>query len=467
MATTARRALQRGFGNDERPVIGKLWERDSTGQNDSMRALGSYEPNNKQVDFRRYYDAQYFKVEIDKIWKRQWLFACRDEDIPQVGDRVPFHVGPLSFFIVRCGEDEFKAFFNSCLHRGTALCVKPDSGASIRCPYHGWEWTIDGKLKRIPSHWDFAEVKPSNGSLREVKLGRWGGFIFINADPNSPPLEEALGVIPEHFKDFGLEKRYTKARYRKLVAANWKVCQEAFQESYHLYATHPEGVPFNGDSQSQYDVWLTERGAIGRESVPSAVPSMHAAPDATPLQAAHVFAQVLKAWHYPQTELPNIDPTKDVRGQIGEWHRQVYQQTYGREHRGTDAYMIDSVLYFMFPQFCVWLSEAIPFSYQFTPHETDPEKCYFETRLLMPYAEGQPRPPSAPVDIANIDERIVDKSPGFSFLASIFDQDMGNMPLVQKGVRAADPAHHHTMLGSYQESIMQTWHELFDRFMAE
>jgi len=465
MATT-NREMQRGYGNAERPVIGELWKRDSMGQSTAMQARGDYEPHNKQVDYKRYYDQDYFKRELERVWQKQWLYACREEDIPQVGDRVPFEVGPLSYFIVRSGEDEFKAFYNSCLHRGTILCSKRESSDTIRCPYHGWEWNVDGRLKRIPSHWDFAELTRVNGSLPEVKLGRWGGFIFINADPNAPPLEEALGVMPEHFKDLAPEKRYTKARFRKLIAANWKAAQEAFQESYHLYATHPEGVPFNGDSQSQYDIFTTPHGAIGREAVPSAVPSMHADSTATPAAAALAFAEVAKAWHYPDATLPDIDPQGDVRAQTAAWVRAAYQQAYGRENKLPDSMLLDSTLYFMYPHFCLWLTEAVPFVYQFTPHATDPNLCYFEVRLLMPYAEGQERPPSSPPIEIGLNESIYEKAPAFSFLGMIFDQDMSNLPLVQRGLKAADPAKPYSRLGTYQEGLIQHWHELFDEQMA-
>jgi phenylpropionate dioxygenase-like ring-hydroxylating dioxygenase large terminal subunit len=464
MART-KKDMQRGFGSEERPVIGTLWERDSIGHNDSTRARGDYEPDNRIVDFKRYYDEDYFRREIEVLWKKQWLYACREEDIPAVGDRVPFDVGPMSFFIVRSKADEFKAFYNSCIHRGTMLCAKRESHAVIRCPYHGWEWNNDGSLKFIPSHWDFKDITRSNGALREVKLGRWGGFIFINADPGAPPLEEALSVMPQHFKQYAPEKRYTAARYRKHIRANWKVVQEAFMESYHLYATHPEGVPFNGDSQSQYDIFTTARGAVGREAVPSAVPSMHAGPEATTLSAAAVFAQVQKQWHYPEAELPQLDPGKDLRAQLGEWHRKVYEQTYGRRYDAPDSTMLDSNLYFLFPQFCVWLSEAVPFAYQFTPHPTDPQQSFFEVRLLKPWKEGTPQPPSVPAVEVGPDESIFKLVPGFSFLGMIFDQDMSNLPLVQRGLRAADPARAYAHLGVFQESLIQHWHELFDRFM--
>lgn len=459
--------FQRGYGSVDRPLMGVLWERDSTGPDTAMKAKGNYEPDNRQVDFRRYYDSEYFKREIEKIWKKQWLFACREEEIPEVGDRMPFDVGPLSFIIAHSKSGEFKAFYNSCLHRGTQLCTKAESAATIRCPFHGWEWNIDGRLKRIPDHWDFTEITPKNGALREVKLGRWGGFIFINADPECAPLEESLSIIPEHFKDFSAEDRYTAARFRKLVPANWKIVQEAFMESYHLSTTHPQAIPFSGDSQTQYDIWTTPHGAIGRNAVPSALPSMQAPPDASLDFAAAMSAEALRQWHYPEIEPAAAwTPGQDPRAQFGAWHRKVFEQTYGREQTGSDSFMMDAVLYFMFPHFCPWRSEGIPIVYRFLPHETDPCKSYFEVRLLRPLTKGQPRPPAAPLVTVGIDESIEEKAPGFGFLAPIFDQDMSNMPLIQRGIQAADPTRTHTQLGAYQESLIQHWHELMDRFMA-
>jgi phenylpropionate dioxygenase-like ring-hydroxylating dioxygenase large terminal subunit len=464
--TVGRREIQRGFGSAERPVVKDLWAHDSRPPNAAMRDAGNVEPLNESVDFSRYYDPGYFKLELDKLWSKTWLFACREEDIPNVNDRIPIEVGPLSFFVVHGKNHEFKAFYNSCPHRGTKLCSKADSPATIRCPYHGWEWNVDGSLKFIPSHWDFPAVNRTNGSLREVALGRWGGFIFINADPNPSSLEEALGVVPEHFRGYNIENRYTAARYRKLVPANWKIAQEAFMESYHVFATHPAAVPYNGDSQSQYDIWQTEFGHIGRQVTPSAVPSMHAPSDASPFEAAIVYASIMKSWHYPDAEMPTLDPGRNLRVQIADWHRAVQSRVYGRKIEQNDAVMLDSLLYFMFPHCTFWLSESLPFTYQFTPHRTDPEKSYFDVRMLKPYPEGTPRPPSAPAIEVGIDETIEQMAPAFGFLAQVFDQDMANMPLIQAGARAADPANHRSHLSTYQEMIIRHWHAQLDRYLA-
>src|ERR1700743_1620978 len=106
---TKTRDVQRGYGNTERPVLAELWKRGCAGASDAMKARGDYEPNNTRIDYKRYYDPDYFKLELERIWKKQWLYAAREEDIPAVGDRVPFDVGPLSYIIVRSGPDEFKA----------------------------------------------------------------------------------------------------------------------------------------------------------------------------------------------------------------------------------------------------------------------------------------------------------------------------------------------------------------------
>jgi phenylpropionate dioxygenase-like ring-hydroxylating dioxygenase large terminal subunit len=459
--------IQRGYGNEDRPLTKVLWERDSRGQNAAMASAGNHDPARLHADFKRYYDPGFAELELQKVLLKSWLFACREEDIPNVGDRTPFKIGRIGFFVVRIAENEFKAFYNSCLHRGTELCSKTGAAETIRCPYHAWEWKLDGSLKRIPSHWDFQSLNLKTGALREVKLERWGGFIYINADPGSASLLEALGPVPEHFAGYKIEDRYTAAHFRKHVAANWKIAQEAFMESYHVVATHPEAVPYNGDSQTQYDIWAGPHGHVGRQITPSAIPSMHAPADASPLAAAQAYAMIMKSWHYPEAELPALDPAQNLRAQIGDWHRQVQEQVYDKNNDTTpDAIMIDSLLYFIFPQSTLWLSESLPFTYQFSPHPTDPEKSFFNVRMLLPVAAGQPRPPSAPVIDVLEHETIAEKAPAFGFLAIVFDQDMANMPIVQAGMKSADPARHHSLLGTYQEMIIQHWTDVMDEMIA-
>lgn len=468
MAEADPQKFLKGYGSDERPLAQVLWAREKFDPDHPvLKDASDFEPEKRKVDYSIYYDPDFAAAEQQAIWRKSWLYACREEDLPNIGDRTPYQVGKDSYFIVRTGEDEFKAFFNSCLHRGTMLCAKQEAGDTIRCPYHGWEWNIDGRLKRIPSHWDFADLNRNNASLPEVKLDRWGGFIFINADPDCAPLDEALSVLKSHFEKFEFKRRYTAGRFRKQVKANWKVTQEAFQEAYHLYATHPEAVPFTGDAQAQYDVWPGENGHVGRNVTPSAQPSMHAPADASAVEAAQMFAQAMVDWHYPGHEYPEFDPDKDLRLQAAEWHRKTIKEFYGRDSKIPDAAMLDSFLYFMFPHAAFWMTEAVPMTYQFTPHPTDPEQAFFEVRLMLPCPEGRETPPPAELVELGPDDSVFENVPPFGFLGFIFDQDMSNMPLIQKGAHAANPEESFTRLGRYQEQLIQHWNNLIVDRVAE
>src|SRR4051794_12638726 len=110
--STARRDIQRGYGTEERPLTRDLWARDSRAPIRAMREDGNYDPDYANVDYSRYYDPAFAQREMEHLWLKSWLFACREEDLPEVGDRVPLHIGSRSFMIIRSGADEFKAFFN-------------------------------------------------------------------------------------------------------------------------------------------------------------------------------------------------------------------------------------------------------------------------------------------------------------------------------------------------------------------
>ena len=106
-----------------------------------------------------------------------------------------------------------------------------------------------------PCDWDFPHTKDKDFSLPEVKLGRWGGFVFINMDDDCEPLEDYLGVLPAQFESWPLEDRFMSANVRRYLPCNWKVAQEAFIESYHVVETHSQATPMTGDANTQYDVW--------------------------------------------------------------------------------------------------------------------------------------------------------------------------------------------------------------------
>ena len=103
---------------------------------------------------------------------------------------------------------------------------------------------LDGELVEVPESWDFPHVGAETHSLREILVDTWAGFVFVNFDREAEPLDQFLGVLPEHFKDFDIGNRYIETHVCKRLPVNWKAAEEAFMEAYHVKETHAGGRDF-------------------------------------------------------------------------------------------------------------------------------------------------------------------------------------------------------------------------------
>lgn len=234
----------------------ELFDNDTHPVSEALRRVGALEPGNTKVSARVYYDPEYHRLEVEKLWSRVWQLACLEEEIPDVGDYHVYDIAHLSFLIVRTGPDEIKAYRNACLHRGRKLRESDGRGAkNLRCAFHGWCWELDGAVKEIPCQWDFPDVEVGQYGLPEAKVETWHGFVFINPDRQAESLADFLGDLDTHFAHVPFERRYKAVHVSKLMPMNWKTCQEAFMESYHVVATHPTLMENLGDANSRYDAW--------------------------------------------------------------------------------------------------------------------------------------------------------------------------------------------------------------------
>ena len=167
-------------------------------------------------------------------------------------------MGPYSALVIRGEDDQIRAFVNACPHRGMALTDAGSCGQGkqfIRCPFHGMVWHLDGSLREIPCRWDFPHIEDAEFGLDEIPCETWAGFVFINFDKACEPLKADLGVLPEHFKDWGLEDRFVAVHTVKTLPGNWKMCMEGFLEAFHVLGTHPEVIHTASWANTQYDVF--------------------------------------------------------------------------------------------------------------------------------------------------------------------------------------------------------------------
>jgi len=391
-----------------------------------------------KVDTARFYEQRYHDLEVERIWRRTWQLACREDDIPNVGDYIVYRIAHLSFLVVRTADGGIQAHQNVCLHRGRTLREEDGKCATeFRCPYHGWSWRLDGSLKEITCEWDFPGVREDTAKLPAAKVATWAGSVFINPDPEAETLEDFLGpVMMEHYRKFKLENRYKQAHVRRVMHANWKVVMEAFMESYHVIATHPQMMLTGGDSSNiRYDVF-GNWGRGGHLGVTSISPQRD-------------------IWKTEEEQLAEYRYVADLnadflRGVIGD---EVDQYS--------DAELNDGSFNDLFPNCHPWGGWA-RIIFRFLPNGSNPNESLMDVMLLAPWPEGKPKPAPAKMKLLAVDESWTTASE-LGSLAKIIDQDCLNLPYVQEGLRAKQPPY--IWYSAYQESKIRHFHTLYDKWM--
>ncbi|HTK66098.1 MAG TPA: aromatic ring-hydroxylating dioxygenase subunit alpha [Pseudonocardia sp.] len=408
----------------------------------------------------RYLSEDFMKLEYEKLWSRVWQWACLDYEIPEPGDHLVYEIGDKSVLIVRQPEGDIKAFYNSCQHRATLMAEGPGKGAtSFVCPFHAWAYNLDGTLKNVPCQWDFPQVTENREKfgLREIKCDVYGGFVFINFDDNASPLLDHLDVIPEHFKPFPLENRFSVANIRKIVPINWKACMEAFMESYHVVQTHQQALEFTGDANTQYDIWNTTSRLITLTGTPSPhLPEGHSEED--------VFAAAAEAFAPPGTPIPPLPEGVTAREAIAELAKQMVGPAVGLDlNDRSHVELIDSIEYFVFPNWLPWAGVTQGLQYRFRPNGNDPHSSIFDIQLQLPFNPEGPRPPSAPLKVLEYEDSFAEKAPELSLFGPIFDQDFSNLVLIQKGMKThGKPG---VSFSDYQEARIRHFHQLLDKWL--
>lgn len=207
------------------------------------------------LDARFYNSADVFQVEKERIFHARWFCVGRADQIPAQGDCLHVSVAGEGVLVIRGRDDGLRAFYNVCRHRGSQLIRSqplPDAsepGASssgklrgaVVCPYHAWTYNLDGTLRGAPFV-RFDEACPKDRfSLVGVHLETWGGFIFVNLSPQSPPaLQEQVAEPVRRLGRYPLADLRRGAQIVYDVRANWKIVMENYNECYHCGPVHPE-----------------------------------------------------------------------------------------------------------------------------------------------------------------------------------------------------------------------------------
>lgn len=400
------------------------------------------------------------------VWTRTWQMACREEQLVKVGDFATLELGDDSIIVVRSAPDRIVAHHNVCMHRGRRLKNRNEPSGNTNpllfCRYHGWRWNLDGSLNAIPGreNWEgcphFAD---DDLALRPVRVGRWGGWIWINMDPAAEPLEDYLAPVQEYLDCFAFEDMRLVWSHSIRVPANWKTVLEAFIESYHAPTTHAQTNKFDTGFGSGQPFGL----ARGRHGQMFIGPALEVTPPEADQRAffrgfmvalreqfqAMYFDPSLTAGDRLMRDLPEDASLLDVivahytfqrerAEELGQrWPEELTLENIGRA--GFDWHVFPNLVILPTPDGVV--------TYRTRPDGDDPNQCFWDLQCAMRVPPGE-RPDYVHTDFADV--------AAFKGRNMLMEQDLQNIVEVQAGMRSS--AFLHARANPYQETVVSHFH---------
>lgn len=185
-----------------------------------------------------YCDPGVFRVDLDRIWYRDWLFAIPACEIPKAGNYVVHDVGAYSVIIVRGTDGEIRAFHNSCRHRGSVLCkAKKGTNPKLVCPYHQWTYELDGRL--LWARDMGPDFDPAKHGLKPVHSRNIAGLVYICLADEAPAIDHFATQAARYLAPHDLENSKVAFESTIVENGNWKLVWENNRECYHCAGNHP------------------------------------------------------------------------------------------------------------------------------------------------------------------------------------------------------------------------------------
>lgn len=419
----------------------------------------------ERLDGERYTSHEFMHAEWQHIWTRTWQLVARVEDFEEPGAFVVHELGKESFLFVMGEDGEIRGFYNICQHRGNRLCQMEEGLLdTFTCPFHGWQWHTDGSLKKVAEPRFFRQfdggVPDEELGLAPVKVDKWGGWLWFNMDLDACPLKEYLGAMGTHLETYEFEE-WNLINYQSFEwAGNWKHAVDAFNESYHFAALHPDMIEFGEGHDIPIELWgIHSRMLNYNRTVSEVVADRHTM---TPLRT-HMMGRRSQG-----SDTAVSGPAKDAHLREIAFRRSIEDSTYLPYKHMNDEQLVHQYHYTFFPNTTFTQTPEGGAVFRYRPHASDPGRCYYDFFILMRSPPGTQKP-DRPLHKTHLHAEDVDYAQAFGptfdpVLANVLAQDGSNMATMQAGVNSDA---FKGMILSEQELRLRHFHKTVDDFIAQ
>jgi choline monooxygenase len=208
--------------------------------------LGAYDPTLPLEEARTlpgswYTDPRIHALEEERVFGGTWQLVARADQVASPGQYVTATVGAEPVVVVRGKDGLLRAFYNVCRHHAAAVMTEPAGRAErLRCPYHGWTYSLEGHLKTIPEFEGVCRFVKEESGLVPVKVDVWENLVFVHLGAGDvPSLAAHLGRMAELVRPLGLGQLHFVERREWTLACNWKVFVDNYLDGgYHVPFLH-------------------------------------------------------------------------------------------------------------------------------------------------------------------------------------------------------------------------------------
>ncbi|NEX92618.1 SRPBCC family protein [Caulobacter sp. 17J65-9] len=182
-----------------------------------------------------------FERERHGVFAKSWQFLGLERDLAETGDYLADSIAGFPVVVVRGKDGALNGFHNVCRHRAGPL-VGESAGkceGEFVCRYHGWRYTLDGRLRSAVGFGAAEGFDPRNFPLFPIRVETWRGFVFVNLDADAAPLMDTLQPLEALWRERNIEIPAADMRRSHSLGCNWKVYVENYLEGYHISAVHP------------------------------------------------------------------------------------------------------------------------------------------------------------------------------------------------------------------------------------
>lgn len=410
----------------------------------------------------RFSSPAFMAREWSLLWRKVWNPGPRVEELQQSGDFVTHTLGKESFLFTLDGDGVIRGFYNVCQHRGNQLVSKRYCGSEkfLQCPFHAWSYNLDGSIKGIPGADDFPQfrdgIPKDDLGLEPVEVDFWGGFIWFRLDAGEESLQTFLGELPEQLAPYRLEDMRLLEYKTFLWDSNWKVACDAFNESYHFRGLHPQMLKW-ADEKARIELLGDHSRMINKYGTTS-----------SPYTGGKDVYPELREWMIYN----GMDPDDYSGAPEDVWKAKVAFARDIQDQEGvvapyadmTDEQLTDVYHYFIFPGFAMNVFPEGINGFRYRPHETDPEKMYYDLIMLAHF------PPGTEVDCERkfFEEKVeydkIADTPMSYIVTDVLQQDADNVSINQRGLKS--DGFRGMYLGD-QELRLRHFHNCVDRYLSE